>query len=407
MGMTADSLLQSPDLAQELYRVYRTLREDHPVQWSEAWNCWLVLSHRDVQAALRDPRFSSSKMAIFSDGLPEDVRQEVQPLIRILSRFLGLSDPPDHTRLRRLVNKAFTPPVVEGMRARIQRIVDDLLDGVAGSDMPDIVTDFAYPLPATVITEMLGLPSKDVGRFKMWSDDIVGFIGAGRATAERAARGQESMLALTEYYRPIIEERRKQPQEDLLSALTAAQDRGDQLTEDELLATSITLLAGGHETTAGLIGNGVLALAQHPAETSKLRQAPGLLASAIEELLRYDSPVQRAERVALQDVETNSKCIKRGDRVFLVIGSANRDPEQFEDPDTLDLARQDNKHIAFGQGVHFCIGAPLARLEGAVAIHSFLERFQDFQLIDSKLNWQESVAIRSLKSLRVRVAPTC
>lgn len=401
--MNADALLQSPRLAQDLYEVYRTLRAEHPVQWSEVWNCWLVLGYRDVQAALRDPRFSSSKMQTFSGALPENVRRQVQPLITILSGFLGLSDPPDHTRLRRLINKAFTPRVVEGMQARIQGIVDDLLDRVAQSDTPDIVTKFAYPLPATVITEMLGLPSKDVQRFKTWSDDIVGFIGAGRATPERAERGQESMMALADYYRPIIEERRRQPQDDLLSAMTSAQDRGDRLTDIELLATSITLLAGRHETTAGLIGNGLLALAQHPNETRRLRQEPALLTGAIKELLRYDSPVQRAERVAVQDVEVSGKWIKRGDRVFLVIGSANRDPEQFEHPDTLDLARRDNKHVAFGQGIHFCIGAPLAQLEGAIAIQSFLDRFENFQLTNSTLDWQESVAIRSLKSLTLHV----
>lgn len=403
--MNADSLLQSPQLSQNLYEVYRTLREEHPVQKSEVWDCWLVLGYSDVQSALRDARFSSSKMTTFSRSLPENVRAEVQPLIRILSSFMGLSDPPDHTRLRRLVNKAFTPRVVAGMRARIQSIVDDLLGGLSRSNTPDIVKEFAYPLPATVITEMLGLPARDVQRFKEWSDDIVGFIGAGRATSERAERGLESMSALTEYYRPIIEERRRQPQDDLISALTTAQDQGDQLTDEELLATSITLLAGGHETTAGLIGNGLLALAQHPEETLKLRGDPNLLTPAIEELLRYDSPVQRAERVALEDVVVSDKCIRRGERVFLVVGSANRDPAQFEQPDRLDLARRENKHIAFGQGIHFCIGAPLARLEGAIAIQSFLDRFGSFQVASPTLEWQESVAIRSLKSLQLQLNP--
>lgn len=402
--MTSLPEIFSTEYIADPYPTLHRLRSEHPVYWSEAWGCWLVLRYRDVLAGLRDPRLSSSKMNRFSSELPEQVRHNLQPLVQVLSSFMGLSDPPNHTRLRGLVNKAFTPRVVEGMRGRIQTLVNELLDAVDVERGMDAIRDFAYPLPATVISEMLGLPREGINRFKKWSDDIVGFIGAGRASIERAERGQQSMTELIEYYRPLIEHRRQNPSNDLISALTAAQEQGDHLDDIELLATSITLMTGGHETTTGLIGNSLLALARHPDQLQKLKDNPGLLGTAVEELLRYDSPVQRAERVTAQELNIGDQPIRKGERVFMMIGAANRDPAQFPEPDRLDVARLDNKHVAFGQGIHFCIGAPLARLEGAIALNSFVNRFPTFSLasdlLESKpLEWQENVAIRSLKAL--------
>lgn len=401
MSTALDAQLFTSQFFEDPYPVLHELRAQDSVHWSDTWGCWMLLNYRDVVAAFRDPRFSSNKMTVFASELPAEVRQEVQPLVRVLSSFLGASDPPDHTRLRRLVNKAFTPPVVEGMRKRIQAIVDNLLDGVEPRGGMDAIADFAYPAPATVITEMLGLPPEDVPRFKKWSDDIVSFIGAGRPTTELAERGQHSLLALTEYYRPILEQRRRAPREDLISALTTAQDQGDHLDDTELLATCVTLLTGGHETTTGLVGNGLMSLLQNPAQLQKLRDDPGLITLAVEELLRYESPVQRAERVTKEDVTVGHTRIARGERVFLMVGAANRDPSQFRDPDHLDLTRRENKHVGFGQGIHFCIGAPLARLEGAIALGSVVRRFPFMRLDTQVFQWQKIAAMRILKSLPV------
>lgn len=398
-----DRTLFSPEYFLDPYPFFHRLRAIDPVHWSEPWDCWLVTRYADVSTALCDPCFSSSKMHRFSEDLPPAVREKVRPLILYLSSFMGLSDPPDHTRLRRLVNKAFVPKVIEGMRDRIQAIVDDLLDAVQAKGRMDAIRDFAYPLPATVIAELLGLPPDHIEQFKHWSDDIVGFIGAGRGSADKAEAAQEGVSALTEYYRPIIEDRRRRPRQDLISSLVTAQDQGNRLTEVELLATSITLLAGGHETTTGLIGNGLLALLQHPPQLRRLQDNPALMPTAIEELLRYDSPVQRAERLTREAVEIDGTAIGAGERVLLLVAAANRDPAQFTEPDCLDVGRRENRHVAFGLGIHFCIGAPLARLEGAVAIETILRRFPSLRLEEQELAWQENVAMRVLKRLSLRV----
>ena len=397
-----DRALFSPEYFLDPYPFFHRLRALDPVHRSEPWDCWLVTRYADVSAALCDPRFSSSKMSRFTEDLPPAVRENVRPLILYLSSFMGLSDQPDHTRLRRLVNKAFVPRVIQGMQERIQAIVDDLLDAVQAEGRMDAIRDFAYPLPATVITEMIGLPSDQLEQFKRWSDDIVGFIGAGRASVDKAEAAQESVSALTEYYRPIIEDRRRQPRQDLISALVTAQDQGDQLSEVEMLATSITLLAGGHETTTGLIGNGLLALLQHPTQFRRLQDDPALIPHAIEELLRYDSPVQRAERLTRESVEIDGRTISAGERVLLVVAAANRDPAQFPEPDRLDVGRQENRHVAFGLGIHSCIGSPLARMEGTLAIETILRRFPSLGLEEHELAWQENVALRVLKRLSVR-----
>jgi cytochrome P450 len=310
------------------------------------------------------------------------------------------SDPPDHTRLRGLANKAFTPRVIEGMRTRIQEIVDELLAPLDRPGEVDLVREFTGIFPVTVIAEMLGVHVRDRARFKVWSDDLALFIGGTTlplpVVLGRAARG---MLGLQRYFRGLVRERRGNPGQDLLGALIAAEERGDQLTEDELLANASLILAAGHETTTNLIGNGILTLLRHPDQLQLLREEPDLIESAVEELLRFESPVQWTGRVALEDLEINDLQVPQGQRLAMGLGAANRDPTQFPEPDRLDLRRAENRHVAFGHGIHFCLGAALARMEGQIAIGTLVRRFPGLRLGSGPIRWQENFTLRGLKSL--------
>jgi cytochrome P450 len=396
-----EAQLQSSDFYADPYPTYTRLRAENPVYWSPALGCWLITRYEDVLSSLRNPKFSSAKMPAFAGQLPEDVRDQIEPFILYLSSFLGLSDPPDHSRLRKLANKAFTPTVVQAMEPRIQDIVNTLLDGLEEIPQFDLIQSFAYPLPALVISEVIGLPKQDVAQFKQWSDDIVAFIGGSRPDGAIALRGQTSMLAMVDYYQQLITRRRTSPTNDLLSALLAVEDEGSRLTEVELLATCVTLLAGGHETTTNLIANGMLALLRNPGQYEALRSQPDLMITAVEELLRYDAPVQRAERVTVGPVDVRGCEIRGGDRVLLVIGSANRDSSQFPEADSLNLGRSPNKHLAFGFGTHFCIGSPLARLEAAIAFRALLDRLPKIRLASDELQWHHSVGNRGMISMPV------
>jgi len=384
------------------YPLYRQLREEDPVHWSVPLGSWILTRYSDVLPALKEPRLISSRMPLYLKYLPDDLRARMGPLTRHLEKWLVNSDPPDHTRLRALVSKAFTPAVVEKLRHHIQEIVDGLLDPLEGSGHMDIIRDFAYPLPAIVITEMLGVPAADRDQFKKWSEDIVAFTGGGGlALAGVADRSQLSLIEASEYFRKALQERRCQPREDLISALVTVEEQGDSLNEEELLAMCVLLFVAGHETTMNLIGNGLLALLQNPGQMQKLRNDWSLIKSAVEEFLRFESPLQRQSRLASEDFEIAGRPIRRGQSVFAMAGAANRDPAQFKDPDVLDVSRKENRHVAFGAGLHFCIGAPLARLEAQIATNTLLHRFPSLRLSVSDLEWRENMTVRGLKSLPV------
>jgi cytochrome P450 len=386
-----------PEFLADPYPTYHRLRADDPVHHSPL-GFWVLTRYEDVAAVLRDPRFIKEPLAAlvaarFGAEVPRGVG------LSMLDR-----DPPDHTRLRSLVSKAFTPRVVEGLRPRIQKIVDGLIARAEAAGSMDLIEEFAYPIPVNVICEMLGVPVEDHERFKGWSLDIARGLDSIwlPPDSEVPRRSAAARHAISDYFRELIGQRRATPRGDLLSALIAAEEAGDKLNEEELLATCILILIAGHETTVNLIGNGVLALLRHPAELSRLRATPGLITTAVEELLRYDVPVQRTARVASDDATIGGHTIRKGEMVMPFIGAADRDPAQFPQPDRLDLSRADNRHIAFGWGIHFCLGAPLARVEGQIAIETLVRRLPTLELVNETIEYRQSLTLRGLKELPVK-----
>jgi pimeloyl-[acyl-carrier protein] synthase len=384
-----------PEFIEDPYPMYHRLRAEDPVHHNPL-GFWVLTRYEDVVTALRDSRLAKEAIAPFIAarfGTPPPTGS-----LSMLDR-----DPPDHTRLRGLVSKAFTPRVVEGLRPHIQRIVDDLLARVENTHSMDLIEEFAYPLPVMVICQMLGVPVEDSERFKQWGQDVARGLDTILLPAESEV-GRRSMAArqaLGGYFRELIAERRASPRADMLSDLIAAREASDKLNEDELLATCVLLLVAGHETTVNLIGNGTLALLRHPDQLRRLREEPGLIGSAVEELLRYDGPVQRTARIPSTDVTIAGRTIPKGDMVMPFIGAADRDPAQFTDPDRLDLGRADNRHIAFGWGIHFCLGAPLARLEGQIAIGTLVQRLPKLALATDRPEHRLSLTLRGLTSLPV------
>jgi cytochrome P450 len=386
-----------PEFLADPYPTYHRLRMEDPVHHSPL-GFWVLTRYEDVAAVLRDARFIKEPLAAlvaarFGSEVPRGVG------LSMLDR-----DPPDHTRLRSLVSKAFTPRVVEGLRPRIQEIVDGLIARAEAAGTMDVIEEFAYPIPVNVICEMMGVPVKDHERFKGWSLDIARGLDSIwlPPDSEIPRRSAAARHAIGDYFRELIAERRASPRGDLLSALIAAEEAGDKLNEEELLATCILILIAGHETTVNLIGNGVLALLRNPEALRRLRATPGLITTAVEELLRYDGPVQRTARVASDDATIGGHTIHKGEMVMPFIGAADRDPAQFPEPDRLDLARADNRHIAFGWGIHFCLGAPLARVEGQIAIDTLVRRLPRLALVTDTVEYRQSLTLRGLKELPVK-----
>lgn len=385
------------------YPTYCLLRAQDPVHWSPQWGGWLLTRYADVVAMLRDvQRFSNvGRMSSFLSQLPEQVRDELRPFEDHFKQGLINSDPPDHTRIRGLLNRAFTTRMVDAQRPEIELIVNGLLDDVLQKGEMDVIKDFAFQIPTTVIAQMLGVPVRDRNQFGTWAEDITAFVGTGRVIKELASSAQTSLLELREYFRRLIEQRRREPQDDLVTALATAEDQGGLLNEAELLSVCVTLLLAGYGTTMSFIGNAVLALLRNPGVLEELRNDPSVMTPAIEELLRYDGPIHRQWRVATQDIELHGKQIRRGQLVAAMLGAANRDPEQFPDPDRLDIARRDGYHIAFGSGVHFCLGAPLARIESQIAIKALIGRCPQMRLLNESPKWRQDITIHGLTSLPV------
>jgi cytochrome P450 len=393
--------LLKPESLQNPYPVYARLRAEAPVYFSEALRAWLLTRYEDVLAAFREPRLSSRLTSGYGKQLPPAVLEQLAPVLRNLASWAIFTDRPEHTRLRGLLNKAFTPKVTENLRPRIQALVDELLDAVAPGGRMDVIADLANPLPVIVIGELLGLPREDRHLLKAWSDMLVGFLGATRITPELFAEAVRGIVSMEDYLRQMIAERRKRPGEDLLSRLLTAEEQGSLLSEQELLSTCTLVLFAGHETTTNLMGNAVNALLEHPDQLEVLRREPGTVVSAIEEVLRFDSPLQRQMRRPSEDIEVGGQRIPKGQTVVLMIGSANRDPAQFPEPDRLDVRRQENRHLTFGMGAHFCLGAPLGRLEAQLALGTLLRRFPGLKRAEGTPHRVENLSLRGLESLPV------
>lgn len=384
-----------PAVMADPYPYYRRMREEDPVHWNDTVRAWFLTRHGDVVDLLRDDRFSA-------DRTRSERFRPPPPHRRREGRSMLVLDPPDHTRLRNLVNKAFTPRTVERLRPRVEAIAAEILDHIDSADGFDLVRDFAYPLPVIVIAEMLGVPAADRAAFQQWSAVLVRGLDP-LVSEEEQEVVFDARDALLDYLRGVLMQRRREPQDDMLTSLIAAEESGDIFSEGELLAMCNLLLVAGHETTVNLLGNGALALLENPEQLDRLRRDPDLIGTAVDELLRYTSPVQWTGRVAAAEIELGGRTIQPPQSVIGILGAANRDPEVFIDPDRLDLGRHPNPHVAFGRGIHFCLGAPLAHLEAEVAMPMLLERFPRLRMAgepEQRPTW----VLRGLRRLPVAAA---
>ena len=358
------------------YSYFAGLREAAPLHRDERLGAWLVLRYDDVRAAFRDPRLSSDRISPYferrrarGDTGPESATFEV------LTRWIVFTDPPRHTRLRKLVEYAFRPRAVERMRGWIGSLVDELVEDLGPERELDFIERFASPLPVRVICDLFGVPHESRGELTRWSEDILTLVFGAMHSADRHERAERGMREFSEFLRDVIAERRVRPGEDLVSDLVAAEERGDVLEEEEIVATCVLLLFAGHETTRNLLANGLKAILEHDAARAALAADPSGVADAVEEILRFDGPIKAMWRQATEPVEYGGRRIVPGERLLLVQASANRDPRRFDDPETFDIARGSNRHVGFGYSIHYCLGASIARLEGALGLGAFLERF--------------------------------
>jgi cytochrome P450 len=393
----------NPQFVAHPYDAYRDLRDNEPVSFFEPTGQWLIARHADVNALLRDRRLGRSYLHVASHEAfgrePEPAFQE--PFWRVTRAGMLDVEPPVHTRLRRLVSKAFTPRMVEALRPRVRRIATDLVQGFVERGGGDLIAEVAEPLPVTVIAEMLGVPESDRHLLRPWSADICKMYELNPPMESQEAAVRAS-LEFGDYLRELARLRRDEPGDDLISALAQVVDEGDRLTEDELVGTCVLLLNAGHEATVNVTGNGWWSLFRNPAELDRLRADPGLLPTAVEELMRYDTPLQLFERWVLEDIEVGGVEIPKGVEVALLFGSSNRDPAVFDDPDRLDVGRTENPHISFGAGIHFCLGAPLARVELIESFGALLRAAPELALVEEPV-WKPGYVIRGLESLQVTV----
>jgi hypothetical protein len=397
--------LLSPATLRDPYPTYHQLRETAPVHWDEALGGWIVTRHDDVYAALKDPaRFSSDRIEkLVTSRVPPEAREALAPFLRLTSQWMWMIDPPEHTRIRKLMNKGFTPRAVNGLQPLAVEIVDSLLDQVAGRGGMDLIADFAYPLPAIMLADIYGIPRDDAHLLKRWSDQLKVFIGGSPVLSATAAEAFASLGEMMRYFDAAVEDRRKEPRDDLITRLVKAEEDGDFLNQEELCANLVLVLAASYVTTMDMIGNGVLALLLQRDQWDLLLGDRNLLRTGIDELLRFDGPVQATHRLATQDVELRGNQIKQGDLVYLIRGAANRDPHRFPDPDRVDVTRTDTAHVAFGAGVHYCIGAALARIEGEIAFNALLDRYPNLRLDPAAAPaWRaDSLQFRGLSTLPV------
>jgi cytochrome P450 len=393
-----------PAIQANPYMVYRQLREESPVVWNETTGSWLISRYDDIVTLLNDSRISSARVDATFRVLPEDVQRELQPLRNVLSQRMLLTDPPTHTRLKNLVRPAFAARMSERRRARIQAICDEFIDRLEPGTTFDVMRDFATPLPGWVTGDVLGVPVERQQQFSDWSHDQVRIYDRPGTVHDRVAvmrQGQVSMLAMKAYLEEIIEQRRRAPGDDVISMLVQAEEAGDKLTNDEMVVMVVAILVGGNNSTAHLIGNAILTLLRQPEALARLRDDPALIRPAIEEVMRFESPVQSTSRVAKEPIEIGGQTIEPGNNVHVLLASGNRDETQFPNPDTFIIDRSPNRHLTFAHGPHYCLGTSLARTMTQTAVQTIITRFPDMQLAGDTPEWNDGFSFRSLKTLPV------
>jgi hypothetical protein len=400
-----DEILVSSEFIKNPYAALRQMREECPVYWSDSIGGWILTRYDDIIASFKNTSYFSNENRLGKavEYLPPEKRVNFQAFENhYKTKGLLHSDPPDHTRLRSLVIKEFTPSIVEQMRPRIQIAVNDLIEAAEKKGHIDLVPDFAAALPIGVIAEILGVPPQDRHLIKQWADNILSFQGVNKPSEADLSRAQTGLTEIRPYLLGMIDERRQRPTQDLMSKFVAAESEGQRLSESELINTCVTLFTAGHETTLSLISNTIYTLLRNPEQLELLRNHPELLDSTIEESLRYESPVSRQTRLMKEDYTLNGQHLKKGQMVFQMLNAANRDPNYFTDPDTFDIRREKNRHIAFGQGIHFCVGATLARTEGFVAIGTLIRRLPKLRLVNPEADWDiQKRNSRVLKTLHL------
>ena len=396
-------LPSDPGTLADPFAVYRRLRDEDPAHWSPRLKAWVLTRYEDVKRVCLDTRMSSDRLRPFFATLPAAEAGRMADLIRILTLGMVFRDPPEHTRLRRLASRVFHVRSINALRPNVEELTAWLLKRIGDRERVDLIGDFAGPLPALVIMDMLGVPRGELERLKHLSDEMALFIGSARETAGKYERAQAATREMAELFRSLIEERRAAPQRDLLSDLVHLDDEGDRLTDDELVAMCVLLLFAGHETTTHHIANGLAALLRFPAEMDKLRRNPSLAAAAVEELLRYDGPIGAQVRIVQEEQAFHGRVFKPGDRVFLMMNAANRDERAYPDPDRVDLERHGVPHLTFGFGAHICLGFPLARLEGQIALPALLARWRRIEPAPGPVEWMDSMVLRGMKAFPLDV----
>jgi cytochrome P450 len=394
----------SDEALQDPYPVYTRLLEEGPLHYVDVgskWPVWAVFGHAECSSIAKDPRLSAKRAKQMLLSLPLSRQAEFRELERMLSLWLIFMDPPEHSRLRKLLNKGFAPAAIEALRPQVEAIVDRMLMPLTPGMEIDLLGTFANPMPVSVISEMMGVPEALHAKFADWSRAIALFRGSPNRTVEYAQGAQDALIHLTEYFRETVAERKRNKGNDLISLLIDIEEEGEVLTEEELYAQCIALLFAGHETTRNLIGNGMYTLLKHPEQAEELGGNPEMIRSAVEEFLRYESPVQFTARVLKEDIEICGQHIPRKWTILCMLGAANRDPKRFKNPNQLDLKRLNNQHLAFSAGPHACIGGQLARLEGQVAILNLVQRFPGMKLAGPPPEWASTFGLRGLTSLRV------
>lgn len=382
--------------------VFQLLQEQDPCHWCAPLKSWVFTRYDDVREILLDDKISADRLTPYFASLPDDQRKGVAAVIKYLNTWVAFKDPPDHTRIRSLLNKVFTPGAIRSLRPSITSAVTQLLEPLVAKQEFDFVKEFAYPLPATVILTMLGLPAEDMEQLHEWSAEMQPFIGGATTSADKYSRAEAGAIAMANYFRSAIRERTSRPRDDMLSKLVACRENDDALTEDEVIGSAILFLFGGHETTTNLIGNGVRALLSHAMQSAQIRQHPDLMKAAVEEILRFDGPTLASVRLVGVEHERHGKTLKTGQRVFVMIHGANHDLSKFSEPESFDISRNPNPHLTFNYGIHFCLGAPLARLEGEIAIGEVMRRMPTLELAKPSYDYMDTMVMRGVWSMPVR-----